>query len=364
MPVSRLTALFAVALLAVQLKAQDSSSTAHAPANDAAASAPPVQIDGLLQIWYLDGHTITNAHDTYRIRRADIKLSGVISPRVRWRVSLDGAKLLNLNKATTVASDTTVVKDVSVDQRSRLLQEASINVAVLPTLRVDVGQQIIPLSYEGVTAASQIETIERTMFIAERGRGGGISDVRDIGAEARGSTIGGYVDYQLGLFNEFGESQNSTDQNDQKAAIGRVALHVPFLPTLQLGASGGAQGGAVPQRHERAGGEAQFRNRWVTLRSELMGARDGTFRRLGYYGLGAVRPRNDVEIVVRWDYWDPDLHNETGPLDAAEREMVGGASYYLDAGTTRLAANVVRSTFPSGRIPSSTMILLALQVVW
>lgn len=365
MPVSRLTALFAVALLtAHRVRAQDSSSTAHAPANGATPSASPVQIDGLLQIWYLDGHTITNAHDTYRIRRADIKLSGVISPRVHWRVSLDAAKLLNLSKTSTVASDSTVLKDVSVDQRSRILQEASINVAILPTLRVDVGQQIIPLSYEGVTGASQIETIERTMFIAERGRGGGISDVRDIGAEARGRTIGGFVDYQLGVFNEFGETQNSTDQNDQKAAIGRVAFHVPFLPALQVGASGGAEGGAAPQRHERAGGEAQFRTSWLTLRSEVMGARDGTFRRLGYYGLGAVRPRNDVELVGRWDYWDPDLHNETGPIDAAERELVGGASYFIDGGSTRLAANVVRSTFPSGRVPSSTMILLALQVVW
>jgi len=364
MQLSRLTAFLAVALIAQRLGAQDTASTSHPSGNEAPPPAPAVQLDGLIQIWYLDGHTLTNAHDTYRIRRADIKLSGVISPRVRWRVSLDGAKLLNLNKTTTVAGDSTVVKDVSVDQRSRILQEASINVAILPTLRVDVGQQIIPLSYEGVTTASQIETIERTMFIAERGRGGGISDVRDIGAEARGSTIGGYVDYQLGVFNEFGETQNSTDQNDQKAAIGRVALHVPFLPALQFGASGGAEGGAAPQRHERAGGEAQFRNRWLTLRSEVMGARDGSFRRLGYYGLGAVRPRADVELVGRWDYWDPDLHNETGQLDAAERELVGGASYFIDGGSTRLAANVVRSSFPSGRVPSSTMILLALQVVW
>jgi phosphate-selective porin O/P len=369
MPFSRLTAMLATALFAVALPAQradaqDTTSTSHASAPPA-PSAPAVQIDGLLQIWYLDGHTVTNAHDTYRIRRADIKLSGVISPRVRWRVSLDGAKLLNLTRTTTTVSDTTVVKDASIDQRSRILQEASINVAVLPSLRVDVGQQIIPLSYEGVTAASQIETIERTMFIAERTRGGGISDVRDIGAEARGSTVGGYVDYQLGVFNEFGDSQNNTDQNDQKATIGRVAFHFPILSALQLGVSGGAQGGPVPQqRHERAGGEAQLRNRWLTVRSEVMGARDGTLRRLGYYGLGALRPMRDVEVVARWDYWDPDLHNEAGPLDAAEREIVGGASYFIDGGTTRLAANVVRSTFPSGKVPSSTLILLALQVVW
>jgi hypothetical protein len=354
-----------VALLAQRLRAQDTTSTPRRPSNDSAPQAPAVQINGLLQVWYLDGHTVTNPHDTYRIRRADIKLSGVISSRVRWHISLDGAKVFNLNKTTTSSSaDSSTLKDVSVDQRSRILQEASIAVNVLPDLRVDVGQQIIPLSYEGVTAASQIETIERTMFIAERTRGGGISDVRDIGAEGRGSLVNGFVDYQIGVFNEFGDSQNSTDQNDQKATIGRVAIHVPFLSALELGASGGTEGGSTQQRHERAGGEAQFRNNWLTLRSEVMGARDASVRRLGYYGLGAIRPRSDVELVGRWDYWDPDLHNETGPADAAEREIVGGASYFIESGATRLAANVVRSTFPSGKVPASTMLLLGLQVVW
>jgi len=365
MPFSRLTTFLAVAFVAGRLGAQDTTTAEKPPAPPPPPPpAPAVQLDGLLQIWYLDGHTITNAHDTYRIRRADIKLSGVISPRVRWHVSLDGAKLLNLTKTTTVAGDSTVVRDVAVDQRSRILQEASINVTVAPALRFDVGQQIIPLSLEGVTAASQIETIERTMFIAERTRGGGISDVRDIGAEARGSVANGYVDYQLGLFNEMGDSQNSTDQNDQKATIGRVIFHLPTVSGLQLGASGGTEGGSLTQRHERAGGEAQFRNRWLTLRSEVMGARDGGVRRLGYYGLGAVRLTPDIELVARWDDWDPDLHNESNGLAAEERQIVAGANYFIEGGATRLAANLVRSTFPSGVVPSSTLILLALQVVW
>lgn len=365
MPSPRLTRLLVALLGAGRLEAQDTAATPSAARNAPAPSAPAIQIDGLLQVWYLDGHTVTSPHDSYRIRRADVKLSGIISPRVRWRISFDGAKLLNLNKTTTVAGDSSVLKDAAVDQRSRILQEASINVTLAPAVRIDVGQQIIPLSYEGITAASQIETIERTMFIAERSRGGGISDVRDIGAEMRGSVADNHVDYQIGVFNEFGDSQNSTDQNDQKATIGRVAFRLPGFPELQLGASGGFEGGALPQqRRERAGGEGQFRNRWLTLRTELMGARDGTFRRLGYYGLGAFRPTPDVELVGRWDYWDPDLHNESSTLDIAEREIVAGASYFIEGGATRLAANVVRSTFPSGIVQSSTLLLFSLQVVW
>jgi hypothetical protein len=95
-----------------------------------------------------------------------------------------------------------------------------------------------------------------------------------------------------------------------------------------------------------------------------MGARDGAVRRLGYYALGAVRPASDIEVVARWDNWDPDLHNESSAAAAAERELVAGASYFIEGGATRLAANVVRSTFPSGIVQSSTLLLLSLQVVW
>jgi hypothetical protein len=347
---------------AARIGAQDTAAT-RAPVLP--PPAPTVQIDGFLQIWYLNGHTVANAHDSYRIRRADLKLSGIISPRVRWRLSFDGAKLLNLTKTTTVAADSTALRDASVDQRSRILQEASINVTLVPALRVDVGQQIIPLALEGITASSQIETIQRTMFIEERARAGTLGDIRDVGATARGSIAAGYVDYQVGVFNEMGESQNNTDQNDQKATIGRIAARVPGFDALQIGGSGGFEGGpAVAQRRERAGGEAQFRTGLLTLRSEVMGARDGGVRRLGYYGLAALRPAPDFELVGRWDYWDPDLHHETGSLDAAERQIVAGVNYFIEGGATRLAANVVRSTFPGHVVPASTLVLFALHVVW
>jgi len=327
-------------------------------------SAPSVQIDGFLQLWYLDGQTITNAHDTYRIRRADLKLSGVISPRVRWRISLDGAKLLNLTKTTAGTADSTVLRDASVDQRTRILQEASISLSVLPMLRIDVGQQIIPLALEGTIAAAQIETIMRTMFIEERSRGGTFGDIRDIGASARGSIGAGAIDYGFGLFNEMGESQNSTDQNDQKAAVGRIAFHMPWIDELQFGGSGGFEGGALSARRERAGGEAQFRNSWLTLRSEVMGGRDGSVRRLGYYGLGALRPWSVIELVGRWDDWNPDLHNESGLSTVDEHELVGGINFYIEGGATRLSANIVRSTFPSGLVQPSNLLVLELHVVW
>ena len=364
MPPSRLTALVLVAVVALTVRAQDTtSSTTKAP--PAAPAPPSVRVDGFLQLWYIDGHTITNAHDSYRVRRAFVMVNGIISPRVRWRVGVDAAKLLTLTKSSTVVGDSTVLSDANVDQRSRILQDAAITIAFSPALHFDVGQQLIPLSYEGVALTWNVETVQRTMFIEERSRGGTLGDIRDIGATAFGSIVDGYVNYQVGVFNDMGDSQNNNDQNDQKATIGRVVFTMPGVSAIQLGASGGFEGASkIGDRRERAGGEGQFRIRWLTLRSEVMGARDGLTRRLGYYGLGAIRPASDMELVGRWDYWDPDLHNDTGPANIAEQQITVGGSYFIESGSTRLSANVVRSTFPSHLLSPTNEVLLGLHVVW
>ena len=366
MPSPRLTAVVLATVVALPVYAQDTTSAKpNPPPQPPAPTQPQVKVDGFLQLWYLDGHTLTNAHDSYRVRRAFVMVNGLISPRVRWRVGVDAAKALNLTKTTASVSDSTVLSDASVDQRSRILQDAAITITVAPALRLDIGQQLIPLSYEGVALTWNVETVARTMFIEERSRGGTLGDIRDIGATAIGSLVHDYVTYQIGLFNDMGDSQNQNDANDQKATIGRVIFRVPGLSALQVGGSGGFESAnVIADRRERAGGEAQFRTRWLTLRSEVMGARDGAIRRLGYYGFGAVRPTSDVELVGRWDYWDPDLHNESGPVNIAERQITAGGSYFIESAATRLSANFVRSTFPSRRLTSTNELLLGLHVVW
>src|SRR5262249_32309633 len=145
-------------------------------------------------------------------------------------------------------------------------------------------------------------------------------------------------------------------------ALGRLVFHVPMLPSLQFGSSAGYEGGTPTAQKQRVGGEAQLLRPSFTLRTEVMSGRDGLVRRLGWYGFGALRPAPDVEFVARWDNWDPDVHHESSVADVLERQAVLGANYYLDGGAARLAANVVRATYPSGIVPASNMIELAVQV--
>jgi hypothetical protein len=192
----------------------------------------PVDLHGFLQVYYRTGDPLIK--DGYRLRKADWKFSGNISPRRRRRIAFDAAKALNLNKSAAVG-DSLALGDASVDQKSRMLQDAALTYAVNRQLQIDVGQQIVPLSYEGTIPSAKVETIERTLFISERSRAVGLGDVRDIV-------------YSSPLF---------------------------------------------------------------TLRGEVMQARDGSLHRLGWYGLGALRPTSRLQRSARFDSWDRDRTHES-----------------------------------------------------
>jgi hypothetical protein len=327
----------------------------------AARLALTFQLHGFLQIYYRDGDPTVK--DGFRLRKADLKFSGDLSPRLRWRITFDASKQLTLTKTVTAIDDSLALTDAAIDQRSRMVQDAALTYAIDKTMLLDIGQQIIPLSLEGTIPTAQVETIERTMFIVERSRATGLGDIRDIGVSANGRALGA-VEYHIGVFNETGEGAGTVDLNQQKAVMGRIAIHPSVLPSIQFGGSGGFEGGPLKQRRERAGGEFQYRDTRLTLRTEAMGARDGNLRRFGWYGLGALRPTTHLQLVARFDSWDRDLGQELSLFDATENQATVGASYLLDA-STKVAFNVIRQTFPHVANPrAGTILMAAFQAVW
>lgn len=320
----------------------------------------PPEVHGFIELYYRSGDPLTK--DGYRLRKADLKFSGIVSPHLRWRVGFDASKVLSLNTTSAEVGDSLALAAAAIDQKSRIVQDAALTYVVNPNFNLDIGQQVLPLSLEGTISTSQVETIERTMFIVERSRAVGLGDVRDVGVSANGFVANRNVEYHAGLFNETGESQGSTDTNDQKALMGRLVFHPSFAPGLQFGGSGGYQGGPTPVHRERLGGEIQYRTGLYTFRAEAMGAHDGTLRRFGWYGLGVVRPTHDLQLVARYDSWDKDLSGESSINDAFERQIVLGGSYLLEGGIARLVANVVRQDFPNvNNVRNGTFLLLGFE---
>jgi hypothetical protein len=339
---------------------------ARAGAQDSTAAhtlnLPPIEIHGFIQVYYRDGDPTTK--DGFRLRKADLKFSGDLSTHLRWRIGFDAAKVLTVTKTTGDKVDSLALTDAAIDQRTRILQDAALTYTVNRALNFDIGQQIVPLSLEGTIPTSQVETVERTMFIVERSRAGGLGDVRDIGVSANGRALDA-VEYHLAVFNETGESGGNIDTNDQKALMGRVVLRAPAFPQLQIGGSGGVEGGPASQRRERAAGEGQFRSEFVTVRGEVMAARDGALRRFGWYGLGAVRPTTRLQFVARYDSWDRDLSHDVSLFDGLERQVTVGGSYLIDGSVAKVAFNVVRQTFPNiATVRAGTILLMAFQAVW
>ena len=177
-----------------------------------------IRFNGLFHGWYAAGDG--GFQNTFRLRRLELKFSGQITSMAKWTVMLEPTKGLSLNNTFTTISGTRAVGDVSVNQGSRILQDAFLTFDFSKSLHMDLGQQKIPLSLEGVQSGSTLETVERTMFASDRARGGNLGDLRDIGVSLRGP-ITSYVDYQFGLFNGSGQSQNDVAKNNNKE-IGRA----------------------------------------------------------------------------------------------------------------------------------------------
>lgn len=321
-----------------------------------------IKFNGLLQAWYVAGNG--GFSDTARIRRAELKFTGEISPHFKWTVMIDPAKALSLNTTFTTIGGTTVVKDTSVNQASRILQDAFITLSYFKHVNVNVGQFKIPISLEGLQSSATLDT-ERALFASDRARGGTFGDIRDVGLMLYGP-LSKRVDYQIGVFNGSGENQNDLDKNDQKAVAGRLVVRPEFLKGLQLGGSGvwgNGQRSDRPRR-DRFGAEALFVRGPVTLKGEVMTGADGAIHRRGYYGHFVYQFEPRFQGIFRVDTWDPDISKETTAASASERDYVAGFNYFIRERYFKLQFNYVRKTFANGLLPSRNVLLLNLQTWW
>ena len=321
-----------------------------------------IRFNGLVQGWYAAGNG--GFHDTMRVRRAELKFVGAITPRATWTLMLDPAKALSMNNSFTTINGTRVVADTSVNQASRILQDAFITLDYIKGVHVNVGQFKIPISLEGLQSSAALETVERALFLSDRARGGAYGDVRDIGLMINGQ-LTPHANFQLGMFNGSGENQNDLDKNDQKAVAGRLVVRPPFIKGLQIGGSGvwGDGAGADRVRRDRFGAELLFVRGPFMFKSELMAGKDDVISRRGFYTHAGYRVRHNVEPVFRFDSWDPNTRLETNSANVTERDYIFGVNYYITENNVKLQFNYSRKTF-GGIVPSRNFVLANLQTSW
>ncbi len=310
-----------------------------------------LQLDGLLQIWFVHDPKATDSEDTFRLRRGEIKLSGEIVPKIQWTIMVDPAKELKVNKTTTTIGTTTVVEDVSVDQQSKILQELFFRIGYLPYHLVDLGQFKIPVTEEGRRSSAQLDTIERSII------GRTYGDKRDIGFQVTGNFP--WVEYRIGLFN--GEGINQTDKNNQKDYTG-LLIAKPLLG-LEVGGSGyrGSLGKSATDR-DRYGAELRYQYQDLSFKSEAMWAKDGTTYSNGWYlQLGYFILPKQLQGVVKYEGFDPDQSKSNDK----EHDLTIGINYFIKGHNAKTQLNYTNKDFQSARTEKdNNQILAALQIAF
>jgi hypothetical protein len=322
-----------------------------------------LRLGGLLQAQYASG--TPSARATFRLRRAELKLAGDVSRRVAWTLMFDAAKVLGVSPSYVTVDSQQVVSQASVTPASQMLQDAIVSVRLPFGLTLDAGQMRVPLGIAGTQPASRLELGERPMYAADRARGGGLADVRDVGATVRG-TVARRVDVTAGLFNGSGESQNSVDRNAEKAVAGRVVVRDVGVAGLQLGAFGAYGGRPTAEftRRDRLGVETQYAAHGLTLRSEYATGVDGVVRRVGYYAHAGYRLRGGVELSGRVDTFDPDVRREGTAATARARDLLGGLNVPLAGSNSALQLDYGARAYRDGAVRATRQLLVNVQTSW
>jgi len=325
---------------------QTSSSTTSAP-----APAAPIRFSGLLQGWAMTGDA--SFQDTFRIRRTELKLSGDLAKNVGWTLMIDASKSL---------SHATVDGQTTINQAGRPLQDAFVTIGNPRRVLLTAGQFKLPLSREGLESSATLDVIERALFMTDRSRGGSYGDVRDVGVSLR-RTVPDRYELLLGVYNGTGESQNDVDRNERKSVVARVAVPVLPIEGLRVGTSAAWGGGRGGDRRDRYGADLLFARGGWKLKTEVMAGRDGAIEREGFYAHVGRELSPRLELIARFDQWDPDTSSDHDLATSLERDYILGGNVKLDS-SLRLQANVIHKTYASEAVPTRNLLLINLQTSW
>lgn len=339
-----------------------------APAAAAPTSAPPplptslkigeggeLRISSLLQAWYIWDDSLpgtglspfgnTTGKNTFRIRRAELRLRGTVSPAWGFEVMADAAK----------------AQDPLGDDR--ILQELAISFLGLKGHELSIGQKKIPLTDESLRSSTDLDFADRAQMTRA------LSDVRQAGVFYRGA-VGRRVTASASVTNGVLSNTNS-DTNDTVLVTGM--LDTRPLDGLVVGASGSTgrvNGGTGHRPRHRIGAHARYdgpdafpvllRAEYLSASDELAGGR--TLRREGWYASLLLRFAGKLRAGVRWDELDLD----TDTPGTSSRILTGSlqwfpvgkyANFKLEVHNVRQDGRVV-GTVPE---PEYNLLLLAAQ---
>lgn len=354
----------------------DRIEAAQAAQGEAAKNTPsvttklPVVISGLLQVQSLnffnqDGPG-RDAADTFRLRRGELRLTGTITPKLTGTIMIDPAKTTS---GTNIRTRDNILQEI---QASYLLRSTGTG-AEASNLYFDAGQYKIPVGYESLLSTSALPFVERALIFTQRDPfDGGYGDVRDTGLQLRGN-VGSQFNYRLGVFNGFGDRQNTLAVSDAKAVLGLLSFSPRGLPGFQIGVSGGRGNtgqstGIIPtvgrSNRDLFNVFGVYKREKLTLQAEYLSGKAQGFQSTGtppvvspqqrdlkgYYGSIGYLFSPNVEGLFRYDYLDA---NRQATGDSTVRDLILGINYYIKGNNAKIQTNLIRRSGANGLTPGS-----------
>ena len=261
--------------------------------------AGEVRLSALLQAWYVTDDTApstgtsyygnTTGLNTFRLRRAEIRILGKITPAWAFDVMFDPAKSQNF----------------AGGQDEKILQDLSIAYLGLKDHEFALGQRKIVITEEGVHSSSDLDFAERARVTR------GFSDRRETGFFYKGELSPMFTAW-VSITN--GTASNVVDDSND-TLFGAARLDVKPIKGLLAGVSGGTSGGEGRDHRTRDRYGAHVRydgpdSLPIGLRFEYLYANDGQgagkadLKRDGFYLTGLYTYKNQFRFGLRYDVID------------------------------------------------------------
>ena len=343
-----------------------------AKATPSITAKTPVTVTGLFQVHSLNylNETVRNngapSSDTFRLRRAEVKiLVPSITNRLSGLVNFDLARASSTNTPGGFQGGANnILQDLQITYKASSVANTN------SQLFLDAGQFKTPIGFESaLISTAQVPFLERALIFSGRDRfGTTYGDQRDIGVQIRTTTP--QLEARLGVFNGFGDRQNSLAASDAKAILGLVAFKPQSIKGLTVGVSGGvgntgvsftstavpATGTtpAVPSTTTNLRADRNIFNAFLSYRLKKFGVQ-GEFLRgnassfitgaatnaainpQGFYFGGSYFVKPNFELLARYDTLDFNHKVDNSTV----RDYLIGANYYIK-GQNKLQINLVR----------------------
>lgn len=292
-----------------------SSTVAVASATVAVVSAPvavaPVtevfvpswKNNALIQFWYLEDQSkAAIAADTnFRVRRAELKLTGSTAENTRWFLVADFAKSLSTT-STSVVTGTSPTTKTSVDGvnttgDNKILQDMGIAFKLAPDLEVTLGQFKLPTTAESMQSTSELLFAERSLLTRTYG------ERRDPGAMLSYK----YEKIKASVAMSNGQGANVDEKNDRKDYSGRIEA------TLPLGFSVGTFAlckDAICYDPNRYGVNLNWTSTDYYFRAEHVNSNFSQIRATGYVLDTGYKLSEQWQFAARYDSLKPNLANQ------------------------------------------------------